>query len=528
MSIVAGIDFGTLSVRVTLFDSERGRLGSATSGYPLTRKAEDPDHSSQRHEDHLRALVLAMREALGTARIDGHEVAAIAVATTGSTVVAVDEQLQPIDDYYLWCDHRGKKEADEITRVALREKLPVLAWAGGVCNSEYALPKLLHWLRHNPGKRGKFRTWVEHCDLTAALLTGVKDAGKMQRSVCSLGHKWMWNAALGGLPSEEFLVKVDPLFAGVRAKLDGVYATSDKIAGHLCAEWAEKLGLRAGIPVPVGALDAHWDAVGAGIAEGDIVNVIGTSTCVMAIIKNAAPIAGVCGVVQGSVHPRYVGIEAGLSAVGDVFEAIARRANSSVTELSQGLEHFRAGQTGLLRMSWDNGDRNVLVNAELGGVTFGWNLMHTAKDELFAAMEGTAFHTRIVLERLMENGCKVERVINGGGIPQKNEALNQIYANVFNKPVLVPAKEVTSLGSVIFAFLAAGVFSTVEETQKKVCPAYRTVLPQPEAVVVYEKLFALYRKLYFSLGQRDSSAVAIGEVLPALRQISLSPTAVCH
>ena len=207
--------------------------------------------------------------------------------------------------------------------------------------------------------------------------------------------------------------------------MGGEYLTSDKIAGHLSAKWATELGLRAGIPIPVGAFDAHWDAIGANIREGDVVNVVGTSTCIMAMAPKAKLIPGVCGVVPGSVHPQFTGIEAGLSAVGDIFDAIARRANTTVAALSEGLDAWKAGQTGLLRLSWDNGDRTVLVNPELGGVTLGWNLVHTAQDELFAAIEGTAFHTRIILERMAEHGVRIDRVINAGGIPQKNEMLNQ-------------------------------------------------------------------------------------------------------
>ncbi len=195
----------------------------------------------------------------------------------------------------------------------------------------------------------------------------------------------------------------------MRAKVGGRYETSDRIAGHLSAEWAEKLGLRAGIPIPVGAFDAHWDAIGAGVRLGDVVNVVGTSTCIIAIGETAELIPGVCGVVPGSVHPARTGIEAGLSATGDIFEAIARRAGSTVAELSRGLEKYRAGETGLLRLTWDNGDRTVLVNPELGGVTLGWRLTHTAQDELFAAIEGTAFHTRVILERMEEHGVPVRR-----------------------------------------------------------------------------------------------------------------------
>jgi L-ribulokinase len=260
----------------------------------------------------------------------------------------------------------------------------------------------------------------------------------------------LWNPDLGGLLSDEFLVKVDPLFAGVREKLQGEYMTSDHIAGRLSAAWAEKLGLKAGIPIPVGAFDAHWDAVGAGCRTEDMVNVVGTSTCIIGITPSVNLVPGVCGVVQGSVHPQRAGIEAGLSAVGDIFNAIATRAGTDVATLSQGLEKYQPGQTGLLRMTWDNGDRTVLVNPNVRGITLGWNLQSTAQDELFAAIEGTAFHTRIILDRMAEHGVNIERVINAGGIPQKNNVLNQIYANVLGRPVLVPSQSVTSLGSAIF------------------------------------------------------------------------------
>jgi L-ribulokinase len=330
----------------------------------------------------------------------------------------------------------------------------------------------------------------------------------------------MWNAELGGLPADDFLAAVDPLLANVRTQLDGLYSTSDRIAGHLTPAWAQKLGLRAGIPIPVGAFDAHWDAIGAGVRLGDVVNVVGTSTCIMAISEAPGLIPGVCGVVQGSIHPKYAGIEAGLSATGDIFEAIARRANTNVAELSRGLENYRAGETGLLRLTWDNGDRTVLVNPELGGVTLGWRLTHTAQDELFAAIEGTAFHTRVILERMQEHGVPIERVINGGGIPQRNPVLNQVYANVLGKPILVPKGDVTSLGSAIFAFLAAGAFRSIEEAQDALCPGYTTVEPDAASAAIYLDVYALYRRLYFALGARHSQPVEIGEVLPELRRIA--------
>jgi L-ribulokinase len=520
MTIAAGVDFGTLSVRVTLVDSARGRRGSGVAEYPLHRRKDDPDYATQSHEDHMRGLAEATQKAIASAGIPGSEVAALAMDTTGSSVVPVGEKLNPLSEYYLWCDHRSWREAAQITESAHRAKLEVIDWCGGVYSSEWGFSKLLHWLRQNPEKRGQLVTALEHCDMAAAAVCGITDPCKVSRSICAMGHKWMWNRALGGLPPEDFLVSVDPLLKGVRAKLDGKYATSDQIAGELSPEWASKLGLRAGIPIPVGAFDAHWDAVGAGARTGDVVNVVGTSTCIIAMSDQTRLIPGVCGVVPGSVHPRKTGVEAGLSATGDIFEAIARRAGRSVSELSSGLENYRAGQTGLLRLTWDNGDRTVLVNAGLGGITLGWNLTHTAQDELFASVEGTAFHTRVILERMAEYGVPIHRVINAGGIPQKNDVLNRVYANVLNKPILIPTSEVTSLGSAIFALMAAGAFSSIEEAQKALCPQYRTIEPDPRAARVYEELYGLYRELYFAFGKARSPSLPVGHVLPALRQIA--------
>lgn len=519
MAIVAGVDFGTLSVRVSIVDSDRGTLGSAVAEYPLHRKREDPEFATQSHEDHMRAIVAATQAAINEAAISGDQVEAIALDTTGSSVIPVDAQMAPLDDYYLWCDHRAKSEAAEITEMAHRQNLEAIQWCGGVYSSEWGFAKLLHWLRHNPSKHNQFASAFEHCDMVAATLCGVSQPSQAKRSVCAMGHKWLWHPDFGGLPSEEFLIKIDPLFTGVREKLQGCYETSEKIAGRLSAAWAERLGLRAGIPIPVGAFDAHWDAIGAGAREKDIVNVVGTSTCIIGITRETQLVPGVCGIVKGSVHPGYTGIEAGLSATGDIFDAIARRAHTTISQLSAGLEKYTAGQTGLLRITWDNGDRTVLVNANVRGITIGWNLHHTAQDELFAAIEGTAFHTRVILDRMAEHGVRIERVINSGGIPQNNPVLNQVYANVLRRPVLVPSRKVTSLGSAIFAFLAAGTFKSIEEAQEKVCPPHRVYHPQAKTESIYDRLYDLYRRAYFDFGV-PSAATAFGDALPSLINIA--------
>jgi L-ribulokinase len=508
MTIVAGVDFGTASVRVSILDSARGRLGFGTASYPVARRREDADYATQKHEDHCRALETAFAAALADAKVKGSDIASLAIDTTGSTVVPLDEKLKPIGDYYLWCDHRAWREASEITARARERKLAALEWSGGVYSSEWGFAKLLHWLRANPDARGRFYTAAEHCDLMAATLCGIADPAQMPRSVCAMGHKWMWNSALGGLPDDTFLSSVDSLLAGVQPRLGGRYGTSDKIAGELSPQWAKRLGLKSGIPIPVGALDAHWDAVGAGCQLGDVVNVIGTSACIMALSKEARLIPGVSGIVRGSIHPGYYGIEAGLSAVGSLFDAIAVRAGSAVGDLSGAIKDHAAGQTGLLRFAWDDGDRSVLVDPRLRGITMGWRLNHSAADELFAAIEGTAFHTKIILDRMQEFGAPINRVIHGGGVPQRNETLNRVYADVLNKPILVPSKDTTSLGSAIFAFLAAGAFKSVEEAQAALSPGYRVIEPSAKGVRVYEELFPKFRALYFALGQSQ------GAVLP--------------
>ena len=507
MTRVAGIDFGTASVRVSIVDSERGRVALGSASYPVRRKTGNPDFATQCHADHCHALESAFRAALSQ-DVEGSQIAALAVDTTGSTVVPVDVHLQPLDDYALWCDHRAWREAAEITAKAREHKLAALDWCGGTYSPEWGFAKVLHWLRANPTRHAQFYTAVEHCDLMVATLCGLTDAAQLPRSICAAGHKWMWNAALGGLPSEDFLNSVDPLLGRLRSRMQGPYAASNTLAGRLSSEWAHRLGLKPGIPIPMGALDAHWDAVGAGCRPGDVVNVIGTSSCIMALCEQMRLIPGVSGVVSGSIDPDKVGIEAGLSAVGDLFEAIARRAGKTVGELAAATQNYPAGQTGLLRFAWDNGDRSVLVDPTLSGITVGWRLNHTAADEFFAAIEGTAFHTRIILERLQLYGVPLERVINSGGIPQRNDTLNRIYANVLGKPILVPTTDTTSFGAAVFAFLAAGTFQSIAQAQSALASGYRVIDPDPHDTEIYNSLYPRFTELYYQF------AAAVGRRPP--------------
>lgn len=523
MAMVMGADFGTQSVRVTLHDSERGRLGTEVAEYPLHRHVNDGAYATQSHVDQMEALTKATRAVLNTTETRGEKVASIAIDTTGSSVIMVDRNLHPLDDYYLWCDTRASEEAQEITATAHRIGLPHIDWCGGFYSPEWGFAKVLHWMRHTSSeKRERFATAIENCDMVAATLTGAGRPAELKRSICAMGHKWMWNAALGGLPPDEFFAAVDPLLAGIRDQIGGSFLTSDKICGSLTDSWAQRLGLKAGIPIPVGALDAHWDAIGAGCREGDIVNVVGTSTCVIATMRDKHVIPGVSGVVPGSVNPSLTGVEAGIPAVGDMFDAIARRAGTTVGKLAAKLQGYRIGQTGLLKLCWDNGDRTVLGNPDVGGITMGWNLQSTPQDELFAAIEATAFQTRIILERIAENGVPVHRVVNGGGIPQNSPLLNQVYANVLNKPVLVPNGIPTSLGPVIFAMKAAGVFPSIEAAQQTLCLPYKVTKPQPEESARAEELYQLYRDVYLTMGLPNAKPKPLGHVLPMLKRIRRS------
>ncbi|QDY70485.1 ribulokinase [Qingshengfaniella alkalisoli] len=517
MTLVAGADFGTLSVRVTIMDTDDGRtLGTGIGEYPLHRSPTDPLFARQSHTDQMDALVRATRTAIEMAGVDGTTIAAFAADTTGSSVIVVDKDMQPLTDYYLWCDHTAHNEAAEITELARAEGLEALRWCGGVYSHEWGYAKLLHFLRHNPDRRDHVGTALEHCDMVAATLCGITDLADLPRSICAMGHKWMWGEGWGGLPEQDFLTRVDPLLDGINDRLTGRYGTSLDIAGNLAPEWAHAMGLSAGIPIPIGAFDAHWDAIGTGCKPGDVVNVIGTSTCIIALgSDHFTPVEGICGAVPGSVIPGYTGIEAGQSATGDLFEAIARRAGTDVGTLCSQIAGYGPGQSGLLRLTWDNGDRTVLVRSDLGGVTFGWDLAHSAADEMHAAIEGMAMHVKIIVDRMAQGGLSVDRIVNAGGIPQKNNVLNQVYADVLGKAVHVPEHSPVGVGACVFAALAAREFCSIEDAQNRLCPPARVFTPNADSAARYAELFGHFENAYHALG--GGGQADLSNLLPALR-----------
>ncbi len=523
MPIVAGADFGTQSVRVAIVDSARGPLGVGVAEYPVIRKRDDPDFATQSHASHMTALVAATRAAVRSAGVDGRDVRAIALDTTGSTVIPVDEHLEPLDDYYLWCDHRAKDEAALITDVAQRTKLPAIEYCGGVYSSEWGFAKLLHWLRHNPDKRARFATALEHCDMVAATLSGVTDARRVARSICAMGHKWLWNDSLGGFPPEEFFLAVDPLLAGIREKLGARdrYRTSDRIGrtsrrgvGGAARRSRQAFRFPSARSTPTGMRSAPASPKA-------------TSSMSSARVRASSPSRRTPRAFLVCAASWTVPYARGTSASKQDFRRAVRssrrlprahRRRSTICRARS--RRYRAGQTGLLRLTWDTGDRTVLVNPNLGGVTLGWNVSHDARDDLFAAIEGTAFHTRIVLERMAEHGVPIRRVINAGGVSQKNDVLNQVYANVLGKPVLVPERPVTVWARRFSRSWPPAHFETIDDAQRQLCPPHRIVEPDARSRQVYDRLYSVFKMLYFSLGNPESPPVSVGSVLPELRRIS--------
>ena len=362
--------------------------------------------------------------------------------------------------------------------------------------------------------------------MVAATLCGITDPNEIPRSICAMGHKWMWNPKWGGLPPEEFLTAVDPLLAGVRDKIAGHYNTSDKIAGHLSPKWAEALGLSAGIPIPDRRLRRPLGRPRRQHPPRRRRQRHRHLHLHHRPQRQANP-----GPRRLRRRPR-LGRSRSRSASKPACPQSATssppspaRAGTTVAELSEAGAHLKAGQTGLLRLTWDNGDRTVLVNPALGGVTFGWNLHHTAADELHAAVEGSALHTRVIFNRMEENGAPINRVINGGGIPKKNAKLNQIYANVLRKPVLVPEGDVTSLGSVIIAFLAAGDFKSIEEAQDALCPPLQDLYARAHRGRPLRSPLQALPRCLLCAGHGRRQPASLGHILPELQAIRREATA---
>ena len=551
-----GADFGTNSVRAIVADCADGRvLGTGVAEYASGERgvlldAKQPHLARQNPADYLAGFRAAARAALAEAERQAgfarERVIAVGTETTGSTPLPVDAACRPLAldprwranlaaQAWLWKDHTAADRAEAITEAAARYAPEYLAPIGGRYSSEWFWSKIWRCLEVAPDVFDAAASWVELADYVPAALCGVGAPAAIRRSICAAGHKAMFAEAWGGLPSAEFLARLDPRLAALRPRLFDKAYPADRPAGALSAEWAGALGLRAGIPVAMGAFDAHYGAVGAGIAPGTLVKIIGTSTCDIAIAplgERVADIPGICGIVPGSVMPGCYGIEAGQSAVGDLLEwwaALGCREGQGTdaehARLTAEAARLRPGESGLLALDWNNGNRTILVDQRLTGLLVGQTL-RTSRAEVYRALiEATAFGARAIVERLVEYHVPIERVVCCGGIAEKNDLFMQVYADVLGRPMLIAGSPQTpALGAAVAAAVAAGEaaggYADFAAAQRKMTSLKeKRFMPDADGHRTYDELYVLYRRLHDAFGGLAGASPEFDDLMKRLLEI---------
>jgi L-ribulokinase len=527
-----GVDYGTNSVRALVVDIDNGKeIASSVYNYPsgdagILLDRREPDLARQNPADYISGFFASVSAAVKAAKkvkgFDARKVTGIGVDTTGSTPIPVDRDGEALAmkpafrknlaaHAWLWKDHTGHEEAALITDKARRSGAPYLAKCGGIYSSEWFWSKIWHCQRTAPEVFNAAYSWVELADFVPAYITGNQDPRRMARGICPAGHKAMFSEQWGGLPGEKFLRGLSPGLGALRGRLYNKALPSDRAAGRLTADVAKKVGLPAGVTVAVGAFDCHMGAVGAGIKPGTLVKIIGTSTCdimVAPLSARLADIPGLCGIVPESVLPGHYGLEAGQSAVGDIF-------NWYVTHLARGdgkgdphaaltkeALTLKPGESGLVALDWNNGNRTILVDARLSGLLVGQTLHTTAAEIYRALVEATAYGALTIVNRFEEYGVKVREVVNCGGIAEKNPFVMQVYADVLDRPMKVSRSAQTcALGAAIFGAVAGGAHANCEEAQKRMTGVKASVYkPNPKAATVYAELYRIYRQMHDAFG----------------------------
>jgi L-ribulokinase len=546
MSYVIGVDFGTDSVRALVIDASNGKeIATAVQYYSRWKQGKycDPTTSQFRQHplDYLEGLEISIKKALAQCRPEvKNQVRGISVDTTGSTVVAIDKQGIPLSltsgfeenpnaMFLLWKDHTAVKEAAEINKVAKTwGGTDFTKYVGGVYSSEWFWAKILHMLRAEEKVRHAAYSWVEHCDWIPAVLTGVKDASQIKRSRCAAGHKAMWHEEFDGLPSEEFLVELDPLLKGLRSRLYQNTYTSDVAAGNLSPEWAGKLGLSEEVVIGVGAFDAHMGAVGAQIEPYALSKVMGTSTCDMLIAPlsevDGKLVKGICGQVSGSIIPSMMGMEAGQSAFGDVYawfqqlllwpvkhmlsrtsliDAVTKEKLEEeiyanlIAILSEQAQQIPVCESTILALDWLNGRRTPDASQVVKGAIAGLDLGSDAPRIFKALVEATAFGAKSIIDRFVAEGVPIRSVIGLGGVAKKSPFVMQTLADVLNMPIKIARSEqACALGAGMFAAVSAGLYTSVEEASAKMGSGFeQEYKPAPENAARYERIYQKYTKL---------------------------------
>ncbi|MDR3218740.1 MAG: ribulokinase [Dysgonamonadaceae bacterium] len=553
MKYVIGLDYGTDSCRAVIVNSANGEeIASAVHYYPrwMAGKYCRPQANQYRQHplDYLDTMEGAIKQALSESPAGTAEkVVGIAFDTTGSTPVLIDETGLPLAllpafaenpnaMFVLWKDHTAIREAAEINRLAKEWKIDYTAYEGGIYSSEWVWAKMLHVLRddvktgHAPSLLTKAYSWIEHCDWLPALITGNTAPEKIIRSRCAAGHKALWHSTWNGLPSEEFLTALDPLLTGFRAHLFEETYPADTRVGYLTEEWAKRLGLTTNVAVGVGAFDCHFGAVGAQIKPGAFVRVIGTSTCDIMVVPSEEIgdklIPGICGQVDGSVIPGLIGLEAGQSGFGDIYawfkrvlewpvdtiigksnlldaatkeKLIEEIAENLIPELSLAAEKIPVSESTLIATDWMNGRRTPDANQLLKGTITGLTLASSAPLIFRALVEATAYGSKAIVDRFLENGIEIKEVIGIGGISLKSPFVMQTLADVLGMPIKVARiEQACAFGAAMFATVAADVYATVEEAQAAMGHGFAyEYIPNEENHQLYLDLY----KKYLTIGK---------------------------
>jgi len=542
---VIGVDYGSDSVRSVIVDAQNGReLASSVFYYPRWQQGlycDAPQNQFRQHPlDYIEGLEYTIKDCIQKAggAVIAAGIKAIAVDTTGSTPVAVDEsgtplalkpgfETNPHAMFVLWKDHTGIKEAQEINEHATKFDTNYLQYVGGIYSSEWFWAKLLHTLRADEQVRNALHSWVEHCDWIPFLLTGGTKASEIKRGRCSAGHKALWAAEFGGLPPDEFFSSLDPLLTGITKKLFKDTYTSDVPAGNLSGEWATRLGLSTNVVVGVGAFDAHMGAVGGQIEPYHLSKVMGTSTCDILVAPttdlDGQLIKGICGQVDGSVIPGMLGMEAGQSAFGDTYAWFrnllawplqnllsqsklidAQTAGALRDELTGNIIAELSKQAALLpidqselAVDWFNGRRTPDANQELKGVISGLGLGSDAPRVFKALAEATCFGAKKIVDRFISEGVPVKGIIGVGGVARKSPYIMQMMADVLNMPIRIHKHEQTcAMGAAMFAAAAAGIYPNVEAAMTAMGSGFdMEYFPQPETQAIYAKRYEQYSKL---------------------------------
>ena len=543
---VIGIDYGTDSVRSVVVDTGNGQIaGTSVFEYPRWKKGLFCDPAINQFRQHPLDYIEGLEESVKGA-IRGlspeivNSIAGITVDTTGSTPVAVDKdgiplslkpgfECNPDAMFVLWKDHTAVKEAAEINTLAKTwGGIDFTMFEGGIYSSEWFWAKILHVLRNSMEVRKSSWSWVEHCDWIPALLTGNTNPLELKRSRCAAGHKAMWHKDFKGLPDEKFLAKLDPLLSGLRERLYTETFTSDTEVGILTGEWAARLGLPGNVRVGAGTFDAHSGAVGGEVSPYHLVKVMGTSTCDMIVAPMAEVgdnlVAGICGQVDGSIVPGMLGLEAGQSAFGDIYAWFSKllmwpvtdiisgmtwlddktkdrikeeTADKVIAELSKQADSLPLNETAVVALDWMNGRRTPDANQALKGAITGLSLGSDAPRIFKALVEATAFGSRMINERFISEGIRIDGVIAIGGVAKKNPFVMQIVADVLNKPIKVATSDQTcALGSAMAASVVAGVHKDIPSAQKAMGGGFeKEYLPDPVRAKKYENLFSKYKEL---------------------------------